>query len=155
MNSSLDLLLDTNLPLQKEDMSRTYVLDASQFTAADSAKRKLHSRNEDDSTMQISLLLPNHSEPIVIRNKVTITLGRADRQRNAIPTLDLTAENALMLGVSRLHAKILYTDACFYLKDMGSTNGTWLNQQRFAPYQMLPLNHGDQIRLGDLPILIL
>jgi pSer/pThr/pTyr-binding forkhead associated (FHA) protein len=152
MKLSQDLFLDSNIPVLKEDSSRTALLDAADIKPKKTAKKK--SSDVSSDAMKISLYLPNRRKPIVICNTASITLGRTDRQRNAIPTVDLSEENALLLGVSRLHAKLLYIDGGFYLKDMGSTNGTWLNQKRLAPYEILPIESGDQIRLGSLNIAI-
>ncbi|MFZ0546525.1 MAG: FHA domain-containing protein [Candidatus Promineifilaceae bacterium] len=49
--------------------------------------------------------------------------------------------------VSRRHARITYQAGRYYVEDLGSTNGTFLNEQ---PVQtQVPLNHGDVIRLGE------
>jgi pSer/pThr/pTyr-binding forkhead associated (FHA) protein len=154
MDYDVDLLLDQTLGIPKEDKLKTSQLDAEEAAEVELATKQLQ-ENGEDPAMQIRILLPSFPEPIVLRNKVSITIGRADRQRNAVPTLDLSGENALALGVSRLHAKILYIDSRFHLKDMGSTNGTWLNQIRLDAYQMVPLDHGDEIRLGQLKFSIL
>ena len=48
--------------------------------------------------------------------------------------------------VSRRHAKISSTEAEVYIQDMGSTNGTFVNEQRLAaPALVQP---GDKIRVG-------
>ncbi len=148
----LDSFLDSTLLVLKQDNSRTTQLKADNLTSADLATKTFSEPDAGGQNFQIILSLPNRTEPIVIRNMATITLGRADRQRNAIPTVDLSNDNALKLGVSRLHAKILHSDACFYLKDLGSTNGTWVNNVRVPAYQMVPIQRGDQIRLGFLVI---
>ncbi len=48
---------------------------------------------------------------------------------------------------SREHAKIRYADGIYSLVDLGSSNGTYLNDQRVSG--QTPLNSGDQIRVGD------
>lgn len=48
--------------------------------------------------------------------------------------------------VSQYHARIRRQGPAYYLFDLGSTNGTWVNDQ---PFQRLLLMDGDQIRLGD------
>lgn len=49
--------------------------------------------------------------------------------------------------LSRQHAQIINRDGIYYLDDLGSTNGTFLNQQRVAG--TMALQDGDQIRLGE------
>jgi predicted component of type VI protein secretion system len=49
--------------------------------------------------------------------------------------------------MSRRHARITYQAGRYYVEDLGSTNGTFLNDQ---PVRVqTPLNHGDVIRLGE------
>ncbi len=49
--------------------------------------------------------------------------------------------------MSRRHARITYQGGRYYIEDLGSTNGTFLNDQPVR--SQLPLNHGDIIRLGE------
>ncbi|MEV4493062.1 FHA domain-containing protein [Micromonospora coxensis] len=48
--------------------------------------------------------------------------------------------------LSRRHAEVRLTDAGAVLTDLGSTNGTWLNDRRITGAE--PLADGDVIRLG-------
>ncbi|ARV58772.1 phosphopeptide-binding protein [Nostocales cyanobacterium HT-58-2] len=50
--------------------------------------------------------------------------------------------------VSRLHAEIHVEKNTYYLLDMGSANGTYLNNIKLAPTKRYPLNFGDKIDLG-------
>jgi diguanylate cyclase (GGDEF)-like protein len=47
--------------------------------------------------------------------------------------------------VSRRHAQVLWTGQGFLVKDLGSTNGTFINN---AAVEQSPLNHGDQLKIG-------
>lgn len=49
-------------------------------------------------------------------------------------------------GVSRVHAEIRRNGPLFEVRDLGSTNGTFLNQQRIT---QSALSAGDVLRLGD------
>lgn len=49
--------------------------------------------------------------------------------------------------ISRRHARITYQAGRYYIEDLGSTNGTYLNEQRIQA--QTSLNHGDVIRLGE------
>jgi pSer/pThr/pTyr-binding forkhead associated (FHA) protein len=101
----------------------------------------------------ISFYLPSRSEPIISRDS-TITIGRRDPKRKINPTIDLTEERGAQLGVSRLHAEINFQNNRYYLKDMGSANGTWINNSKLVPYQPHPIETGDQVRLGQLALLV-
>lgn len=48
---------------------------------------------------------------------------------------------------SREHAKIRFADGLYSVVDMGSSNGTFVNERQIAG--QTPLNDGDTIRIGD------
>jgi pSer/pThr/pTyr-binding forkhead associated (FHA) protein len=49
--------------------------------------------------------------------------------------------------VSQLHARIFARDEAFYVEDLGSTNGTFLNSEKVtAPVAM---RRGDRLRIGS------
>jgi pSer/pThr/pTyr-binding forkhead associated (FHA) protein len=102
----------------------------------------------------LALYLPRRPEPMVITDKNIITMGRNDPVSGINPTLDLTEFHGAELGVSRFHAEISITDGRYYLKDMGSTNGTYINGKKIPPYKLTPIRTGDQIRLGHLSIVL-
>lgn len=53
-------------------------------------------------------------------------------------------------GVSRRHAVISRgEDKVFYVTDLGSANGTFVEGQRVAAYQQVPLRDGCRVRFGD------
>jgi hypothetical protein len=79
-----------------------------------------------------------------------IVIGRADSQQTLENFLDLTSYQAHLKGVSRLHATISQSGHTLMLTDLGSTNGTFLNEQRLMPNQPRIVRDGDMIRLGHL-----
>ena len=52
--------------------------------------------------------------------------------------------------VSRRHAEITCANGCYLLRDLGSRNGTFLNDQRLEPYSVHILNSNDKIRIGTV-----
>lgn len=52
-------------------------------------------------------------------------------------------------GVSRAHVEILVTPQGCTLKDLGSTNGTYLNGENVAPYKEYPLHNDDVFMLAE------
>jgi len=61
------------------------------------------------------------------------------------PNCDIVLEVG---AVSRQHARIVQTASGFFLEDLNSRNGTFLNEQRVHGRQ--PLKDGDRIRICDL-----
>ncbi len=71
-----------------------------------------------------------------IKEDVPLTIGRS--QDADIPVADER--------VSRIHCGIRYRDGEFVLKDLGSRNGTYLNDEKV---QTATLKPGDRIRVGS------
>ena len=102
----------------------------------------------------IAFYLPKRSEALKIWNQDMITLGRGDKRRKIVPTIDLNEQDGAYLGVSRLHARISYKAGSYFVQDLNSTNGTWVNGRRLEPQQEMLLKYGDSLRLGHLMIQI-
>jgi len=51
--------------------------------------------------------------------------------------------------ISRHHARVLVTEESLEVIDLGSTNGTFVNDARLDKNQPTPLNLGDEVRFGD------
>ncbi len=79
-------------------------------------------------------------------------LGRKDPRLRLPepPNVDLTEDGAYEAGVSRRHLLLFWRQGRLYAKDLGSTNGTWINRQPLPPESARPLGFGDEIRMGNL-----
>ncbi|MDQ1393869.1 MAG: hypothetical protein QOF30_2846, partial [Acidimicrobiaceae bacterium] len=66
-----------------------------------------------------------------------LTVGRANGCGVAIP--DDTF-------VSTLHARVFRRDGAFYVEDLGSTNGTFINDRQVTG--TVPLQRGDRLQIG-------
>ncbi len=51
--------------------------------------------------------------------------------------------------ISRFHCEIHRREKHYYLIDLGSTNGTYLNNRKLKPGQKTPIKRGARFRLGD------
>jgi hypothetical protein len=69
-------------------------------------------------------------------NKDRIIIGRNSRQ-------DILVNAA---RVSRFHAQIINMNGSYFLQDMNSTNGTFVNDNKVSWH---PLKHGEKIRIGN------
>ena len=50
--------------------------------------------------------------------------------------------------MSTLHAKIAQSNGDYYLSDMGSSNGTWLNGNKMKKQEPQRVRPGDEISIG-------
>lgn len=75
------------------------------------------------------------SEPVLI-GRLSSTPAIAD----ALADVDI---------VSRKHAEIVVRDGRTWLRDIGSANGTAVNEQRLTPHTPVVVHPGDTIRLGS------
>ncbi len=79
-----------------------------------------------------------------------VMIGRWDAEQRIFPEIDLEEDDP-EAKVSRRHARILYREGRFWIEDLGSLNGTFVNRgPRLRPGQMVPLQHGDEIILGKI-----
>lgn len=81
-----------------------------------------------------------------------IIIGRNTQNSPVMPDVDLSSVKADEMGVSRMHLGLRY-DAkhqSINIYDMGSANGSFLNEQRIHPQEVRILHHGDALRLGAL-----
>ena len=69
-----------------------------------------------------------------------------------MPDIDLTPYEAYSQGVSRLHATVKVRDAAVFITDLGSSNGTRVNQVKLSAHSEHMLKHGDIISLGRFKI---
>ena len=53
-------------------------------------------------------------------------------------------------NVSRRHLRIAAEGDQFYVEDLNSSNGTFLNEQRLSPFEPERLDYGTKVALGDL-----
>ena len=58
-------------------------------------------------------------------------------------------------SVSRRHAEISYANGQYVLRDLGSSNGTFVNEQRLESGSTHLLKHNDRIRFGKVPYLFI
>jgi hypothetical protein len=90
----------------------------------------------------VSLALP---QPMV--------LGRG-AATNFSTFLDLTDLGAVQHGVSRHHAQLRRDGNRLMIQDLGSTNGTFLNELRLIAHKDYLVQHCARVRLGTLEVVL-
>jgi hypothetical protein len=78
-----------------------------------------------------------------------ITIGRVDPHRGIRPDIDLSKFDPAS-RISRRHARITSRGGQFYVEDLGSANGTFVNgRTRLKPQEPYPLVNGDVLKFGE------
>lgn len=93
-------------------------------------------------------------QPLVVRGRTEVILGRHVEGQTPAEVLDLTPYHGHLLGVSRRHARVRFSAEECLLEDLNSTNGTWLNEKRLTPNTPYIVSNGDQIRLGQMILFV-
>ena len=102
----------------------------------------------------IAIYLEGLFNPAYIDTKGEFVIGRqADTTSESL--LDLAPFGGYHLGLSRRHAIIRRIDDRCEVLDLGSVNGTWLNNERLVPHKAYPLPSGSHLRLGSMRLTVL
>jgi len=89
----------------------------------------------------------NAQFPLPADNEITI--GRVDPHRGIRPDIDLSKYDPAS-RISRRHARITSRGGQFYIEDLGSANGTFVNgRTRLKPQEPYPLVNGDVLKIGE------
>jgi hypothetical protein len=104
-----------------------------------------------DVTAVLQVLGPNMSGSYAL--PIPAVLGRTD-PLVAPEVFDLTALGAQQRGVSRRHCRLYRQGRTLMVTDLGSTNGTYLNDVRLPAHQACVVADGDSLRLGALRLSI-
>lgn len=132
--------------------------------------RKLFSEEKEEMPANISKVIPNYKEeaecltqllhqeegsPIYILEEKYPNAGRQVKlNENDILFIGQLAEVADIVlpsgAVSRIHARIRREGETYYLRDLNSRNGTWVNKQELQGEQEVVIRPGDEIRFADL-----
>ena len=78
----------------------------------------------------------------------SMNVGRWDADSGAFPEIDLSDDDPSG-HISRRHARIFVKEGEYFVEDMGSTNGTFVNKgPRLTPGSPQKLQNGDEIVMG-------
>jgi hypothetical protein len=102
----------------------------------------------------IAFYVDGHSMPAYIDTMDEFVVGRKVGATSEL-LLDLAPFGGYSLGLSRRHVTIRRTRDGYEIRDLGSVNGTLLNEERLVPHQSYPLPNGSHLRLGRMRILVL
>ena len=105
---------------------------------------------EVTSPLGLKLTIPESRREVEVPLTKGVNIGRLDPAMACFPEVDLTSDDGLEKGVSRLHAKITKRGNEVFIEDLDSINGTFLNRHKLIPYLPQALKSGDELRFGKL-----
>jgi pSer/pThr/pTyr-binding forkhead associated (FHA) protein len=108
--------------------------------------------NSATAVGEFLLDIKSNQPPILIKDKKETKLGAVDEI-----TVGKLDDNTIAIAdelVSRHHCVIYRKDGGYILKDLGSTNGTFVNGSRIVPDTYVKLTPGDKITVGGSTIVI-
>jgi pSer/pThr/pTyr-binding forkhead associated (FHA) protein len=108
----------------------------------------------EQSKSSITLKVLGVDIPITFHAQRLVTIGRVDPETNEHAALNLSGLSLNTAGISRKHLQLVYSNEQWYVEDMGSRNGTWLNNKLVTAFQRYKLQDGDQLRLASVSITI-
>jgi pSer/pThr/pTyr-binding forkhead associated (FHA) protein len=135
---------------------RTTPLPTDELPQSPTAPRESSPSETDDQQPRHSI----HIEVLETGRRITLPIvselliGREDAAHGIFPDIDMTLDNGLEKGVSRRHAKIFRQGGEFYIEDVGSANGTFLNDKHLTPYLPYPISEEDKIQIGQIKLSI-
>ena len=118
----------------------------------------------DQMVAQLGAPAPAESQPEPTRNRRLVDvstgnafflsggeesmIGRSDPVTGILPDVDLTDVDTNR-SVSRRHAKIVRSGETFsVLEEVGTVNGTFVNDQRIPTGVPVPIHNGDRLKIG-------
>ncbi len=155
-------------PVQTAELNETLKNCIRKRAAGEDVTRELHDKDvtkglseseilEMQPTVRedtIAIVVAGYSDrPFTMLLDKPMTLGRG-AYANPRTHTDLSRFDAKEKGVSRVHAKMSRENNKFYVQDMDSMNGTFVNGKRIPPHELVAITSGQEIRLGQLSMTV-
>jgi FHA domain. len=99
----------------------------------------------------IAIYRANFMYPFAVRQDKDFIIGRkADGSTDGL--LDLSPLEGYIMGVSKEHLRIQGVENGYQITDLGSTNGTWVNDVRLTANQPAILPNAARVRMGRMEL---
>lgn len=115
---------------------------------------KLLGGEKGEKTRWLLQVLP-YGPTLRVPNTGEVVFGRGSTGFPGGSFINLEPVGGLPAGVSRRHARLFEHEGQLFLEDLGSTNGSYVNERRLRPYEPAPVRPGDVIALGLLRMRLL
>ncbi len=108
-----------------------------------------------DQPYRLTLTPRDNGPSMTTLVKGAVLVGRSDHDSNHVPDLDLKPLGAWNAGVSRRHLVMNpFDETTFFIKDLGSANGTRINGGLLKAGMVYSLHSGDLLTVGTLHLTI-
>lgn len=134
--------------VSNDAIQKVQTLNKPDNTNQDYTNYKLNTTYYDDSTMLLSE--GNHCNNYsligicgcsnIVLNKFPVVLGKLPDK------VDIIVDNKM---ISRIHAKIINDDGTLFIEDLNSKNGTYVNEHRIEPHELMQIEIGDRIQIAN------
>lgn len=138
-------LREANVQIEKLMHASTEMLQMADATS----RAKINKKEPSEVKAYLVSTMSGKTFPIM-KNEAYI--GRVDRVTGAIPEIDLSDEDPKRF-ISRRHAKIVKNETGFALvEEIGTVNGTFINNQRLATGSPVALKNGDTLTFANVTL---
>jgi len=109
--------------------------------------------SDAEPELEAKILLTDKGVTLPVPDRDTVIIGRT--HRNTLADVDLGSYGAAQMGISRHHARLTREGNQWHLDDLGSLNGTFVNDVQVKPGKPVPLKNGDVIRCSHMTFVFL
>ena len=105
----------------------------------------------------IAVYIEGEFNPAYQESRQEFVIGRKAGTTSPVSEIlfDLAPRGGYARGISRRHAVIQRTEHGYEILDLGSVNGTWLNDERLTPHKNYLLASGSHLRLGSMRLFVI
>ncbi|RMF03951.1 MAG: FHA domain-containing protein [Chloroflexi bacterium] len=99
------------------------------------------------------ILLTDKNITLSVPQQNSVIVGRT--HKNSVADIDLGPHGAAQAGISRRHARLFWRNSQWWIEDLGSLNGTFVNGTAVPPDSPVPLKNGDVVRCSHMSFVFL
>ncbi|MDM8531072.1 FHA domain-containing serine/threonine-protein kinase [Anaerolineales bacterium HSG25] len=126
-------------------VSRSQIPDLAEYAQPDT---KISPHLSSSQRTKSHIILVEQQLRLDLPNKNNIVIGRT--HRNITVDVDLTPHGAAKAGISRRHVMLIRQGNDWFLDDLNSLNGTFINNRKVRPGTPIPIKTGDEVRCSNL-----
>lgn len=113
-------------------------------------KKKVAEAPPEQSPHAVLIVFADTSKTLVFDLTDQASLGRRS-ETGEQPDVDLAPYGGFPGGVSRIHSRLIRAvDGSLLIEDLGSRNGTFVDEDRLPPNQQVGIRNGQPVKMGGL-----